>query len=68
MKTAFADKGSYAVDIFMGFQKKGRLKIEMVTQMLDNAFGRLKGATPLLHSDQGQGVTVSNRCLSGEIG
>ncbi|UOO83912.1 IS3 family transposase [Neisseria dumasiana] len=26
---------------------------DMVTQMLDNAFGRLKGATPLPHSDQG---------------
>lgn len=25
----------------------------MVAQMLDQAFGRLKGQTPLLHSDQG---------------
>lgn len=30
-----------------------RVSSKMVTQMLDQAFGRLKGKTPLLHSDRG---------------
>ncbi|WP_346221990.1 DDE-type integrase/transposase/recombinase, partial [Neisseria dentiae] len=37
----------------MAYSLGRRANSKMVAQMLDQAFGRLKGQTPLLHSDQG---------------